>query len=152
MFLLLVKWVHILAAITAVGANITYGIWIARASSDRKVLPFVLRNIRFIDNRVANPCYGLLLLTGLIMAFLVPIPLTTPWLLTALMLYFVAALVGVLAYAPVLKRQIQLLDVEGGDSPNYAAMAKQGRLLGIVTGIAVIAIVFLMVVKPALWA
>lgn len=151
MFLLLVKWVHILAAISAVGANITYGIWIARASGDRKVLPFVLRNVRFIDNRVANPCYGLLLVTGLIMAFLVRIPLTTPWLLTALILYVVAALLGVMAYSPVLKRQIQLLDAEGSDSPNYAAVAKQSRLLGIVTGIDVIVIVFLMVVKPALW-
>jgi uncharacterized membrane protein len=151
MFLVLVKWIHILAAITAVGANITYGVWIARASGDRKVLPFVLRNIRFIDNRVANPCYGLLLLTGLMMAFLVPIPITTPWLLAALILYVAAALLGVFGYSPVIKRQIQVLDGEGSESPNYEAVAKQGRLLGIVTGIDVIVIVFLMVVKPALW-
>lgn len=151
MLLLLVKWVHVLAAITAVGANVTYGIWIARASGDRNVLPFVLRNIRFIDNRVANPCYALLLLTGLMMALLLPIPLTTPWLLTALVLYVAAALLGVFRYSPVIKRQIQVLDAEGSDSPNYEAMAKQGRLLGIVTGIDVILIVFLMVVKPALW-
>src|SRR5262245_64759198 len=78
----LIKWIHVLSAITAVGANITYGIWIARASREPKVLPFVLRNIKLIDDRLANPAYGLLLLTGLAMAFLGPIPLTTPWLLT----------------------------------------------------------------------
>lgn len=151
MLLLLVKWVHLLAAISAVGANFTYGIWISRASGDPKFLHFVLRNIRVIDQRVANPCYGLLLLTGLMMAFLVPIPLTTPWLLTALILYVAAALLGVFGYSPVIKRQIQALDGEGSDSPNYEAAARQGRLLGIVTGMDVIVIVFLMVVKPALW-
>ncbi len=151
MLFLLIKWIHVLAAITAVGANITYGIWIARASREPKVLPFVLRNIKLIDDRVANPCYGLLLLTGLTMAFVVPIPLTTPWLLTALVLYVMTTLLGIVGFVPVFKRQIQLLDSEGVDSPNYQAMAKQGRVLGIATGIDVIIIVFLMVVKPALW-
>ena len=32
MFFLIIKWIHVLSAITAVGANITYGIWMARAS------------------------------------------------------------------------------------------------------------------------
>jgi uncharacterized membrane protein len=151
MLFLLIKWIHVLSAITAVGANITYGIWIARAARETKALPFVLRNIKWIDDRIANPCYGLLLLTGLTMSFIVPIPLTTPWLLTALILYVIATLVGIVGFVPVFKRQVQLLDSEGVDSPNYQAVAKQARLLGIVTGIDVILIVFLMVVKPALW-
>jgi uncharacterized membrane protein len=32
MLYLLLKWLHILAVIVAVGANVTYGFWIARAS------------------------------------------------------------------------------------------------------------------------
>ena len=61
----LLKWVHVLLAITAVGANITYGIWIARsAKGDPKYHAQVLQTIRFLDNRIANPCYGLLLITG----------------------------------------------------------------------------------------
>ena len=151
MVFLLIKWIHILSAITAVGANITYGMWIARASREPKVLPFVLRNIHWIDSRVANPCYGLLLLTGLSMAFLLPIPLTTPWLSTALVLYVIAALLGILAYAPVVRRQIQILEAKGFDSPDYHAVAKQSTIFGILVGIDVIIIVFLMVVKPALW-
>jgi uncharacterized membrane protein len=147
----LIKWIHVLAAIAAAGANITYGIWIARASREPKVLPFVLRNIKLIDDRVANPCYGLLLITGLIMAFIVPIPLTTPWLLTGLVLYVLAALLGIIGYSPVVKRQIRLLESEGFESPNYRAAAKRGTLFGILVGIDVILIVFLMVVKPALW-
>ena len=151
MLFLIIKWIHILAAITAVGANITYGIWIARASREQKVLPFVIRNIKWIDDRVANPCYGLLLLTGLAMAFLAPIPLNTPWLLTGLTLYVIAGLLGAFGYTPLVKEQIRVLDSEGFESPNYQALAKRGRLLGMLVGLDVIIIVFLMVVKPALW-
>ncbi len=120
----LVKWIHVLSAITAVGANFTYGIWIAKASREPKVLPFVLRNIQLIDRKVANPCYGLLLATGLTMAFLSPIPLVTPWLLTALVLYVIAALLGVFAYAPVVRRQIQALDREGFELADLSGCIK----------------------------
>ncbi len=151
MSFLLIKWLHVLSAITAVGANLTYGIWIQRASREPRELTFVLRNIQWIDRRVANPCYGLLLLTGLTMAFILPIPLTTPWLSTALALYVLAALLGVFLYAPVAKRRIRLLESEGFDSPQYQATARRGTQLGLLVTLDVILIVFLMVVKPALW-
>ena len=122
----LIKWIHVLSAITAVGANITYGIWITRASREPAVLPFVLRSIKLIDDRVANPLYGLLLLTGLTMAFILPIPLTTPWLLTALILYAIATIAGHgWSLSPSSGARIQLLESEGIESPNYQAMAKQ---------------------------
>jgi uncharacterized membrane protein len=151
MLFLIIKWIHVLSAITAVGANITYGIWTARASREPKFLPFVLRNIKFIDDRVANPCYGLLLLTGLAMAFLAPIPLTTPWLLSGITLYVIATLLGVFGFSPIVKQQIQLLDSEGFESPNYQAVANKARMFGILVGVDVLIIVFLMVVKPVLW-
>lgn len=147
---LIVKWIHVLSAITAVGANFTYGIWINRASAEPKTLPFVLKNIRWIDRRVANTAYGLLLITGLIMAFTLPLPLTTPWLLTALILYVAAALFGALGYAPVVRRQILLLEGDGFDSPGYKAIAARSTLFGVLVTLDVIVIVFLMVVKPAL--
>ncbi len=146
---LLVKWIHVLSAITAVGANVTYGIWMARAAREPAVLPFVLRSIKLIDDRLANPLYVLLLLTGLTMAFMLPIPLTTPWLLTAIILYAVATLLGMAVFVPVFRRQIQLLEAEGPASPAYLSMASRARVLGIVVGIIVIVITFLMVVKPA---
>jgi uncharacterized membrane protein len=151
MLFLWIKWIHVLSAIAAVGANITYGIWIGRASNDPKVLPFVLRNIKLIDDRLANPSYGLLPLTGLTMAFIAPIRLTTPWLLTGLILYVGMGLIAALGYTPTLKRQIQTLEKEGFDSPAYQAIAKRGTQLGILLAVIVVIIVFLMVVKPPLW-
>jgi uncharacterized membrane protein len=148
---LLMKWVHVLAAITALGSNITYGFWIARASREPAVLPFTLRSIKRIDDRIANPAYGVLLLTGLALAGIGRLPIRTPWVATALALYAVMFLVAVFGYSPVLKRQIAALDAEGVSSAAYRSAAARGRLIGAVLGVVVIAIVFLMVVKPPLW-
>ena len=46
MLYLLLKWVHVLAAVAAVGANLTYGIWLNRASREPPALPFTLRGIK----------------------------------------------------------------------------------------------------------
>ncbi len=149
---LLIKWIHVLSAITAVGANATYGIWIARARREGAVLPFVLHNIKLIDDRIANPLYALLLLTGLTMAFMIPIPLNTPWLMSALILYAIATILGMAAFVPIFRRHIELLETEGVESPKYKAAAKQGTALGLIVGLDVLIITFLMVVKPPLWA
>jgi len=148
---LLLKWAHVLAAITAVGANVTYNIWIARASQEPRALPFVLQNVSYIDRRLANPCYAVLLVTGLAMALTVQIPLTTPWLLISMILYVVAALLGILVYAPLARRQRQTLARDGIESPYYIAVARRGQLLGRLVLLDVLIIVFLMVVKPPLW-
>jgi hypothetical protein len=62
-----------------------------------------------------------------------------------------AVLVGLLGYTPTLRRQIQLLDSDGVQSPGYQAAASRGRTLGIILAVLVVVIVFLMVVKPGLW-
>jgi uncharacterized membrane protein len=149
--LLIVKWIHVLAAIAAVGANVTYGIWIRRATREPGMLPFVLQGIRVIDRRLANPSYGVLLLTGLIMAYLLPIPLSTPWLLTAIVLYALAAFLGAFAYAPTMREQRKQLEAGGIESARFKMASRRGARLGLLVTLDVAAIVFLMVVKPALW-
>lgn len=146
------KWLHVLSAILAVGANATYGIWLARASRDPDNLPFTLKGIKLLDDRVANPAYGLLLLTGLGMALTAPLPLTTPWLLASLVLYSVLVAVGIFGYTPTLRDQILILEAEGFSSRQYRALARRGTILVIVLAVLAVIIVFFMVVKPALWA
>lgn len=152
MLYLYLKWLHVLSAIIAVGANATYGLWLARASKETDNLPFTLKSIKLLDDWVANPAYGLLLLTGLGMVFTAPLPLTTPWLLTSLILYGILVVVGLLGYTPTLRRQIRLLESEGFRSSAYQAQARRGTIIGIALAVLAISIVFLMVVKPALWA
>jgi uncharacterized membrane protein len=148
----IVKWLHILAAIAAVGTNMTYGVWLARAARQPDMLPFTLKTVKLLDDRLANPCYGLLLVTGLTMVFVVPFSITTPWILTALILYGVLALLAIFGYTPTLRKQIQLLESGGPNSPDYQAAAKRGMVLGIVLAVITVTIIFLMVVKPPLWS
>ena len=147
----LVKWIHILAAIVALGANATYGLWLARASRSPEVLPLTLKTIKFLDSRVANPAYGLSLLTGLVLVYLGHWPLTSSWIDIALLLYVSIILLGILVYAPSFRRQMQLAEKGEGGSPAYAAAARRGMILGVVLLLIVAFIEFLMVTKPQLW-
>lgn len=152
MLFLFLKWLHVLAAIVAVGSNVTYAFWTARASRDPKALPFTLRGIKLIEDRLANPAYGVLLVTGLALAHAGGFPIKAPWMLTSLVLYVFVAVIGFFAYSPNLRQRIESLDREGFRSPRYQALARRGTLLGAVLGVLVMAIVFLMVVKPGIWA
>ncbi len=147
----LVKWIHVLMAITALGANITYGVWITRAAREPQHLAFALRGVKMLDDRVANPAYGILLITGMAMAGIGRIPLTTPWLLTGLILYVILVVIALAGYTPTLRRQIQALDGGGPNSTEYQALAARATRLGIVLAIIAVIIVFIMVSKPALW-
>ena len=143
------KFLHVTLAIVAVGFNLSYGIWIARSASDPQHSGFVMRTIRWIDARIANPAYALLLVTGLFMAWSPGYPLTTLWIAAALVLYGLAVLVGIGFIAPNFRAQLRALDAEGATSAAYRAAAARGRALGLLVSLDVVAIVFLMVTKPA---
>jgi uncharacterized membrane protein len=147
----LVKWIHVLMAITALGANITYGVWLTRAAREPQHLAFALRGVKMLDDRVANPAYGILLITGMAMAGMGRIPLTTPWFLTGLILYVILVVIALAGYTPTLRRQIQALEAGGPNTTEYQAFAARATRLGIVLAIIAVIIVFLMVTKPALW-
>lgn len=151
MLFILLKYVHVISAIVAVGANVTYGIWIVRASRWPENLPFTLQGIKFIDDKIANPAYVMLLITGLAMMHFAQIPLSTSWLLVSMALYVLVVLLGLLGYTRTLRRQIEVLVAQGAGSPAYRAIARRGHRFGASIGVLVLAIVFLMVVKPALW-
>ncbi len=145
------KLIHVLLVIGAVGANITYAIWIQRATADRQALPFTLRGIKAIDDRVATPAYVLILLTGIGMTLSADIPLSTPWVTVALVLWFAMLLLGIVGYTPTLRRQIELAEQVGPDDEQYKAVANRGQWLGIALGVIVLVIIYLMVFQPVLW-
>ena len=149
---LILKWFHVLMAITAVGANITYGVWFSQAGRQPQHLAFALRGIRILDNRIANPAYGLLLLSGFAMAGMGKIPFTTPGLLTGLILFAILVVIAAAGYTPTLRRQIQALEAGGPASPEYQRLAARGTRLGILLTVIALIILFVMVTKPPLWS
>src|ERR671923_578098 len=92
------KFVHILLAIIAVGFNASYGIWLSRLGQQPELSGFVLRGVKLMDDRFANPAYGLLLLTGAAMVFTAGIPLTTFWIAAAVVLWVIAIAWGASMY------------------------------------------------------
>ena len=144
------KVIHILLAIVAVGFNFSYGILIGRAVREPDHLGHVLKTVKTMDDRFANPAYGLLLVFGLAMVFIGPYDITDLWILVSLGLYVVLVLVGAVLYTPTLRKQIAQVDAHGASSAEFAALTARGTRLGMVLGALVVVIVGLMVLKPTL--
>jgi uncharacterized membrane protein len=144
------KLVHVIAAIVAVGSNITYSFWLARAGRDRDRLVWTLNGIRRLDRLIANPGYVVLLVTGVLMVMGGAFSFQTSWIVAALILYVAAVVVGIALYAPTIRRQLAEAERDP-ESAAYAAAARRGNLLGILTMAIVLLIVALMVLKPTLW-
>jgi uncharacterized membrane protein len=142
------KTLHILFAIVAVGLNISYGIWQARATREPEHMGYALRGIKFLDDRVANPAYGGLLIVGILLVLLGPWEFTQFWVLAAIALYLVMGTVAFFFYSPLLKRQIAAYEASGAATPEFAALGARARLVGIVLAVIVVTIIMLMVVKP----
>jgi uncharacterized membrane protein len=147
----LLKFVHVLMAILAVGFNASYAIWLRRASREPEHQSFALQGVKALDDRFANPAYAVLLVTGLIMVLTTPgLHITTFWVLAGLGLYVVTVIVAAGVYTPTLRRQIEALEAEGAGSARYRALARRSTVSGMALGVIVTVIVFLMVTKPTL--
>ena len=144
------KVVHILAAIVAVGFNVSYGILIRRATAEPQHLGHALRTVKLLDDRFANPAYGLLFVVGLAMVFIGFPEITDLWIVLAIGLYLVAVVLGFAVYSPLLRRQIAAIETVGPDSGEYRALAGRGTSLGALLLVITVTIVVLMVLKPTL--
>ena len=145
---LALKYLHVLLAMTAVGTNVTYGPWAARSAREPEHLGFALRGIKFLDDRVANPCYGGLLVTGLILAAVGHISYTTTWIVIAITLWVLLVILAAAFYSPALTKEIKTLEAEGMESAAFQALSRRGTLIGIPLGVVALLIVLDMVVKP----
>jgi uncharacterized membrane protein len=91
-----------------------------------------------------------LLLTGLLLVFVLPYPITTLWIDIAIVLWLALILVGIFAYTPTLKAQVKLAEAGDVSSPEFERLGNRGAILGAVTGVIVFVILILMVFKPHL--
>ena len=119
------KFIHVLLAIVAVGFNASYGIWLARAANaPQATQSHVLRTIKFLDDRIANPAYGLLLVTGVWMIFSAGIPVRL-WIALSIGLWLVLVVVGLGVYTRTLRDQIRVLESEGPGSEEYQRLSSR---------------------------
>jgi uncharacterized membrane protein len=144
------KAIHVLFAIIAVGFNATYGILLSRAAREPEHELHVLKTVKVLDDRFANPAYGFLLITGVAMVLLADIPFSTFWIAAALVLYAILLILGAFFYTPTLRKQIRALETEGSATDEYRRLSTRGTIVGVFAAVLVVVIVFLMVLKPTL--
>ena len=144
------KFLHVLSAIVAVGANATYGLWLTRARSSPEHEEFALRGIKILDDRIANPTYAVLLVTGILTALDGHWSFGQLWIALGIGLYVLLAVIAAIVFTPSLRQQIEVLASEGRDSPRYAQLAARVQASGAILGVIVVGIVFIMVTKPTI--
>jgi uncharacterized membrane protein len=145
------KFVHVLSAIIAIGYNASYGLLISRARAggiDGREMRFALKTVKFMDDYIANPCYGLLLVTGAAMVYLTGYPWTLTWIYVSVGLLILAFAIAIVLYSPTLRRQIEALETSGPSDPEFLKLSQRGAALGGILGVIVLIIVALMVFKP----
>jgi uncharacterized membrane protein len=108
---------------------------------------FALETIKKLDTRLANPAYGVLPLTGVIMVLVSDgLGFTTFWIAVAIGLYILMGVIGGVFFAPSLRRQTELAGEAG--SAAYEAAATRTRITGVLTMLPIAGILYLMVMKP----
>jgi uncharacterized membrane protein len=141
-------FIHVLCAVVAVGANCTYAVWLTRGKMQRDQLLFALRGIKLIDGRIANPAYGLLLITGIAQVLISGRTFHQTWLEWAILLWVVLAALAYGMYSPGLRKQIKLLENGTPDNPEFVALDKRQNVVGAVLLLIAIVILALMVFRP----
>ncbi len=143
----LLKLVHILSVIVAVGANVTYAFWLRAAGRDRERILFAIAGVRTLDRRLANPAYGLVLVSGLLMVLSGAYSFEEGWIATAIVLYVIVAALGIAVFAPAIRRQLAEAERDPAGAA-YGAAAARTQQLGWLTVGVVAVIVILMVTRP----
>ena len=150
MLLTIVLLFHILAAIVAVGFNISYAVWIVRARREPTHMAFALKGVKFLDDRIANPAYGVLLFTGLLLVYLGHYSITTRWIDSALILFVALIAVAAFVFTPALREQVKLAEAGDTSSAAFMRLGKRGQIAGQALGLIVVVILALMVFKPTI--
>jgi uncharacterized membrane protein len=144
------KTVHIFLAIVAVGFSASYGLIIGRGrKAGRSELTFALKTVRAMGDYVANPAFILLFVTGYGMIHMSGLPIGTRWVHVSMALMFIALALGFGLAGPTLRQQIAVLEARGPEDAEFQSLAKRGALVGGILGLLSLAIIYLMVHKPA---
>lgn len=154
MLYLWVKWIHILAStlLFGTGLGIAFFMWMAHLRGDAGTIAATARTVVIADSLFTAPAVVVQFGTGLWLVHILGLPLTVFWVKTALVLFFV---VGA-CWLPVLWLQVRARNLARqaveANLPLPAAYHRAMRWwfwLGWPAFISVLAIFWLMVMKPA---
>ena len=154
---LLLKWIHIVSSVLLVGTGLgsAFYLFFANRSGSVPAQAVVARLVVRADTWFTTPAGIVQPVTGVAMASMAGWPLSTPWLALSIGLYMVAGL----CWLPVLWLQWRMAamarnaaDTGAPLPPAYARHARCWEALGYPAFTVMLAVYYLMVAKPALWA
>ena len=153
---LTLKWIHIVSSVLLVGTGLgsAYYMFFANRSGNLQAQAVVARLVVRADWWFTTPTVFIQPATGLAMAHLAGLPLSTPWLAVSLALFALAGL----CWLPVVWLQLrmralaqQALDAGSDALPaTYWRCARWWEALGYPAFVAMAVVFYLMVAKPSL--
>ena len=147
----LLKYLHILAAMVFVTGYIAGTVLqvAAARSSDWPTREFAMRWSNVFTNRLLVPAVIVAGILGVVTAMALGYPILSGWVLYALVLYLVLLAVGIFWWNPLGKKQTAA--AQAHDEARFTALARQPaiRVFATLDTLIILALIYLMVVKPA---
>ncbi len=147
-------FLHIFSAIVAFGPTFAFAMYGAQAQKEPQHANFMARANHLVSDRLVFPIVLSMPVTGILIIVAAGRDLSTSaWLAAAIVIYVFAVLYSYFVQRPATLRAIELTSTPppagaSGPSPDLVATGAKIRLGGMILGLSVIVIVFLMVVKP----
>ena len=151
---LVAKWLHILSSTVLFGTGLgsAYYMFFASRSGDARTVATVVRYVVIADWLFTTTTIIAQPLTGLWLAHLAQIPLTSRWILWSIVLYFVAGAcwIPVVAIQIRMRRLAESAAARGAPLPDaYRRSLRIWTALGVPAFVALVIVFWLMVAKPA---
>jgi len=146
-------WIHITAAVVGFGATFAEAVTFPVAMKlDKRHLPYVHKLQLFINQRLATPALVIILVTGIYQVSEGNFSFGDMWISTTFLIVIVlGGLLGAY-FIPTDRRLFAQVTKDlaetGEPSKEYLADVRREGVLGTITGILIVAALFLMVVKP----
>lgn len=150
-----VRWAHIIGAtvLLGTGAGIAFFMLIAHRTRNAAIIAHVASTVVFADMLFTATAVIVQPITGVVLANLTGWNLSTPWILLSIALYVLTGL----CWLPVVRIQMRIRDLaraaSAGGVPlgdGYDRLFRVWFLLGFPAFASVLAIIWLMVARPAL--
>jgi len=149
-------FLHVLGAIVAFGPSFTFSIMGAMGGAEPQHANFATRVSAAITSKRVLPVGITLPITGLLMIAVVginPLERDRWWLALGIVLYLIAYGYGFFVQRPLVERVVEMTSSPpppgaSGPPPELMATVKRIQRGGMGMGLLIVAIVFLMVVKP----
>ena len=150
---LIAKWLHILSSTVLFGTGLgsAYYMFFASLKGDARTVATVIRHVVIADWVFTTTTIVFQPLSGLYLAHLAQIPLTSAWIMWSFVLYFVAGA----CWLPVVAIQIRMRRLAEDAAargaplpPQYRACLRIWTALGVPAFFALVIVFYLMVAKP----